>query len=234
MSGRALVTGASRGIGQAIARGLAEDGWEVLGTATGDTGIAAIEQAGLQAARLDVADLDSLPGFVAEHGPFTALVHNAGITADNLLLRMDDATVLRVLQTNLLGAIALSRACLRGMMKARMGRIIGVGSIVGATGNAGQANYCASKAGLEGFMRALAREVASRNITANVIAPGFIDADMTRGLGEEQRAALAAQIPLSRLGRPEDVAAAVRFLAGEGGAYITGQTLHVNGGMYMG
>lgn len=232
--GRALVTGASRGIGLAIARRLAAQGFAVLGTATGEAGMASIREAGLEAAQLDIADLDSLPGFIKAQGHFDCVVHNAGITADNLLLRLDDAALLKVLQTNLLGAMSLSRACLRSMMKARSGRIICIGSVVGSTGNAGQTNYAASKAGLEGFVRALAREVGSRGITVNLVAPGFIDTDMTRALSDEQRAALQKDIPLGRLGAADDVAAAVAFLAGAEAAYVTGHTLHVNGGMYMG
>lgn len=231
---RTLVTGASRGIGLAIAQRLQRDGYEVVGTATGDSGLAALATAGIPGAQLDVADLDSLAAFVKAHGPFTRLIHNAGITRDNLLLRLDDAALFSVLQTNLVGAMALTRACLRGMMKARDGRIVCIGSVVGSTGNAGQTNYAASKAGLEGFVRALAREVASRNITANLVAPGFIDTDMTRALSDEQRTTLANDIPLGRLGAPADIAAAVAFLCGPDANYMTGQTLHVNGGMYMG
>lgn len=232
--GSALVTGASRGIGLAIAKKLRADGYTVLGTATGDAGVASIQAAGLEAAVLNIADLKSIPGFVKEHGPFEVVVHNAGITRDNLLLRLDDEAIMQVLQTNLMGAMSLTRACLRGMMKARCGRVICVGSVVGSTGNPGQTNYAASKAGLQGFVRALAREVASRGITANMVAPGFIDTDMTRVLGDEQREALQKDIPLGRLGQPDDIAAAVSYLCSEGGAYVTGQTLHINGGMYMG
>ncbi len=231
---RALVTGASRGIGLAIATRLQADGFAVLGTATSDVGLEAIRAAGMDAAVLNVSVLESIAGFVKEHGPFHSVVHNAGITRDNLLLRLDDAAILQVLQTNLIGAMSLTRACLRGMMKAREGRVVCIGSVVGSTGNAGQTNYAASKAGLEGFVRALAREVASRGITANLVAPGFIDTDMTRALSEEQRATLQKEIPLGRLGSVEDVAAAVSYLCGSDASYMTGQTLHVNGGMYMG
>ncbi len=231
---RALVTGASRGIGLAIAKRLQADGFAVLGTATGESGLAAIRDAGMDAAALDISALDTIPDFVKQHGPFSRVVHNAGITKDNLLLRLDDAAILQVLQTNLVGAMSLTRACLRGMMKARDGRIVCIGSVVGSTGNAGQTNYAASKAGLEGFVRALAREVASRGITANLVAPGFIDTDMTRALSEDQRAALQKEIPLGRLGAVGDVAAAVGYLCGPDASYMTGQTLHVNGGMYMG
>ncbi len=231
---RVLVTGASRGIGLAIARRLSADGLSVLGTATSDSGLHALRENGIDGAVLDISALDSIPAFVKEHGPFSGVVHNAGITRDNLLLRLDDAAILQVLQTNLVGAMSLSRACLRGMMKARSGRIVCVGSVVGSTGNAGQTNYAASKAGLQGFVRALAREVASRGINVNLVAPGFIDTDMTRALSEEQRTALQKDIPLGRLGAVDDVAAAVSFLCGPDAAYMTGQTLHVNGGMYMG
>ncbi len=231
---RVLVTGASRGIGLAIARRLHADGLPVLGTATSENGLSALRDAGIDGAVLDISALDSIPAFVKEQGAFSRVVHNAGTTRDNLLLRLDDAAILQVLQTNLVGAMSLTRACLRGMMKAREGRIVCVGSVVGSTGNAGQTNYAASKAGLQGFVRALAREVASRGITANLVAPGFIDTDMTRALSDEQRDALQKDIPLGRLGSVDDVAAAVSYLCGPDAAYMTGQTLHVNGGMYMG
>lgn len=231
---KALVTGATRGIGAAIARALQDAGYAVVGTATSAAGAQAIHDQGLQGAVLNVSATETFADFVKQHGPFACVVHNAGITRDNLLLRMDDAAIAEVLQTNLIGAISLTRACLRGMMKARFGRVVCLGSVVGASGNAGQTNYAASKAGLEGFARSLAREVASRGITANVVAPGFIDTDMTRGLGDEQKQSLLSSIPLGRLGSPADVAAAVRFLCSDEAGYITGQTLHVNGGMYMG
>nr|MBV6628860.1 3-oxoacyl-ACP reductase FabG [Oceanococcus sp. HetDA_MAG_MS8] len=230
----ALVTGATRGIGAAIANALQDAGYMVVGTATSAHGAQAITERGLKGAVLDVSQPQSFPDFVKAHGPFACIVHNAGVTRDNLLLRLDDAAIAEVLHTNLIGAISLTRACLRGMMKQRFGRVVCLGSVVGAAGNAGQTNYAASKAGLEGFARSLAREVASREITANVVAPGFIDTDMTRGLSEEQRQSLLGSIPLGRLGQPEDIAAAVRFLCSDEAAYITGQTLHVNGGMYMG
>ncbi|MGQ0384458.1 MAG: 3-oxoacyl-ACP reductase FabG [Gammaproteobacteria bacterium] len=240
----ALVTGASRGIGQAIALGLGRAGATVIGTATGAAGVAAIDAA-LAAAGirgrgivLDVADGDAIDAAVAEvegrEGTITILVNNAGITRDTLLLRMKPEDWEAVIRTDLSSVFRSSKAVLRGMMKARKGRIINIASVVGQIGNAGQANYCAAKAGIGGFSRSMAREVASRGITVNVVAPGFIDTDMTRTLTEAQREALAAQIPLGRLGQAEDVAAAVCFLAGPGAAWITGETLNVNGGMAMG
>jgi len=239
----ALVTGASRGIGRAIALELAGLGAVVVGTATSEQG-AAVVGAMLDAAGtrgrglvLDVSDPAScaraLEDVEAREGPVTILVNNAGITRDGLLLRMKPEDWEAVINTNLSAVFRLSKGVLRGMMKARKGRIINVASVVGLIGNPGQANYSAAKAGIVGFTRSLAREVASRGITANVVAPGFIDTDMTRGLPEEQRAALASQIPLGRLGAAEDVAAAVAFLAGPGAAWITGETLNVNGGMHM-
>ena len=240
----AVVTGASRGIGAAIARRLGGLGATVVGTATTPEGAARLEAALREAGAdahgevLDVADPESVAGFVARveerHAPVTVLVNNAGITRDNLLLRMKDEEWEAVLRTNLDSVYRLSRAFLRGMMKQRWGRIVSVGSVVAELGNAGQANYAAAKAGMIGFTRALAREVGSRGITVNVVAPGFIETDMTRALPEAQREALAAQIPLGRLGAPEDVAAAVAFLCSPEAGYITGATLHVNGGMYMG
>ena len=240
----AVVTGASRGIGAAIARRLGALGATVVGTATTPEGAARLEAALREAGAdvhgevLDVADPESVAGFVARveerHAPVTVLVNNAGITRDNLLLRMKDEEWEAVLRTNLDSVYRLSRAFLRGMMKQRWGRIVNVGSVVAELGNAGQANYAAAKAGMVGFTRALAREVGSRGITVNVVAPGFIETDMTRALPEAQREALAAQIPLGRLGAPEDVAAAVAFLCSPEAGYITGATLHVNGGMYMG
>jgi 3-oxoacyl-[acyl-carrier protein] reductase len=239
----ALVTGASRGIGRAIALALGGEGATVIGTATGAVGLAAIDEA-LRAAgvagrgiALDVADGAACDAAVADieskEGAVTILVNNAGITRDTLLLRMKPDDWDAVIATNLGSVFRLSKAVLRGMMKARRGRIINIASVVGLVGNPGQANYCAAKAGIGGFTRSLAREVASRGITANVVAPGFIDTDMTKGLPDAQRAALAAQIPLGRLGAPEDVARAVCFLAGPGAAWITGETLNVNGGMHM-
>jgi 3-oxoacyl-[acyl-carrier protein] reductase len=239
----ALVTGASRGIGRAIALELGALGATVVGSATSPDGAAAIEAAlaehGLRGRGvvLDVADAASceacLKDIESQEGPVTILVNNAGITRDTLLLRMKQEDWDAVLDTNLAGVFRLSKGVLRGMMKARKGRIISIASVVGLIGNAGQANYAAAKAGIVGFTRSLAREVASRGITANVVAPGFIETDMTRGLPEEQRAALAGQIPLGRLGTPEDVAAAVAFLASARAAWITGETVNVNGGMHM-
>ena len=239
----ALVTGASRGIGRAIALALGVAGATVIGTATGGTGVAAIDE-GLKSAGaagrgliLDVADGVACDATIADiesrEGAVTILVNNAGITRDTLLLRMKPDDWDAVIATNLGSVFRLSKAVLRGMMKARRGRIINIASVVGLIGNPGQANYCAAKAGIGGFTRSLAREVASRGITVNVVAPGFIDTDMTQALPEAQRTALAAQIPLGRLGAPADIAEAVCFLAGPGAAWITGETLNVNGGMHM-
>ncbi|MBM3344676.1 MAG: 3-oxoacyl-ACP reductase FabG [Betaproteobacteria bacterium] len=239
----ALVTGASRGIGRAIALALGKAGATVAGTATSAAGAQAISQAlseaGINGAGFalnvtDTAQVDAVLGDIArQFGDIGILVNNAGITRDNLLLRMKDEEWDDILATNLKSVYRLSKAVLRGMMKARGGRIINIGSVVGATGNAGQANYAAAKAGMIGFSKSLAREIGSRNITVNCVAPGFIDTDMTRALSEEQRMALIGQIPLARLGEASDIAAAVVFLAGPGAAYITGATLHVNGGMHM-
>jgi len=236
----ALVTGASRGIGARIARALADAGAKVVGTATSESGAAAISTALTGAGRgivLDVAADASVQAAIdnvqANEGPPTVVVNNAGITRDNLLMRMKAEEWDDVLATNLSGVYRVSKACLKGMMKARKGRIINVASVVGIMGNAGQANYAAAKAGIIGFSKSLAREIGSRNITVNVVAPGFIDTDMTRVLPEDQRAALLAGIPLGRLGDTGDIAAAVVFLASAAGAYITGETLHVNGGMLM-
>ena len=239
----AIVTGASRGIGAAIADTLAGAGARVAGTATTDAGAAAIAErlagiaTGCCGERLDVNDPDgpeALVGRVSESlGAPTILVNNAGITRDQILMRMKDDDWDAVLDTNLRSVFRLSKACLRGMMKARRGRIISIASVVGSMGNAGQTNYAAAKAGMMGFSRSLAREIGSRGITVNVIAPGFIDTDMTRALDDQQRESLLRDIPLQRLGEPGDIAAAVLFLASEQGSYITGQTLHVNGGMYM-
>jgi len=239
----ALVTGATRGIGRAIALALANDGAKVTGTSTTSDGAAKINrymsEAGLdgEGVALDVddaaADEAVLSEIATRRGAITILVNNAGITRDNLLLRMKDDEWDAVMETNLKAVFRLSKLVLRGMMKARHGRIIQIGSVVGASGNPGQVNYAAAKAALVGFTKSLAQEVASRNITVNCVAPGFIDTDMTRALDEAQRAALLARIPLSRLGAPQDIADAVAFLAGPRAGYITGSTLHVNGGMLM-
>ena len=233
----ALVTGASRGIGRAIAVELAKQGARVVGTATTAQGAQAISEGGLTGRVLDVrnaAQSDELIAAVQkEFGDIAILVNNAAVTRDNLALRMKDADWDEVMETNLKPVFRLSRAVMRGMMKARWGRIINITSVVGAAGNPGQANYAAAKAGVVGMAKSLARELGSRNITVNCVAPGFIDTDMTRALSEEQKRALLAQIPLGRLGRPEDVASAVAFLASPAAAYVTGSVLHVNGGMYM-
>ena len=237
----ALVTGASRGIGAAIAARLANDGARVVGTATTHEGAlritAALASHGGRGAVLDVTSQESIDALIADidahEGPVSILCNNAGITRDMLLLRMKDQDWDLVMQTNLASVFRLSKAVLRGMMKARKGRIISIASIVGVVGNAGQANYAAAKAGMIGFTKSLAREVGSRGITANVIAPGFIDTDMTRALSDAQKETLNGQIPLSRLGQPADIAAAVAFLASPDASYITGETLHVNGGMHM-
>ena len=239
----AIVTGASRGIGAAISDALAMAGARVAGTATSKPGAEAIaERLGAIAPDgigevLDVNDPDgaeALVSRVAERlGAPTVLVNNAGITRDQILMRMKEDDWDAVIETNLRSVFRLSKACLRGMMKARGGRIISIASVVGSMGNAGQTNYAAAKAGMMGFSRSLAREIGSRGITVNVVAPGFIDTDMTRALDEKQREALLRDIPLQRLGEPGDIAAAVLFLASAQGAYITGQTIHVNGGMFM-
>ena len=239
----ALVTGASRGIGAAIADTLAEAGATVAGTATSQSGADAIsERLGSinPASRgyvLDVNEEGAAEALVkavsADFGAPTVLVNNAGITRDQILMRMKDEDWDVILETNLRSVFRLSKACLRGMMKARGGRIISIASVVGSMGNAGQSNYAAAKAGMMGFSRSLAREIGSRSITVNVVAPGFIDTVMTRALDDQQREALVRDIPLQRLGEPGDIAAAVLFLASEQGGYITGQTLRVNGGMYM-
>ncbi|PHV12567.1 3-oxoacyl-ACP reductase FabG [Chitinimonas sp. BJB300] len=239
----ALVTGASRGIGRAIAEALGREGAIVVGTATSESGAAAIG-AYLQQARiqgmglaLNVNEPAAVEAALAQiekaHGPVAVLVNNAGITRDQLLMRMKEDDWDAVMDTNLRSVYRLSKAVLRGMMKARWGRIISIASVVGASGSAGQTNYAAAKAGMMGFTKSLAREVGSRNITVNCVAPGFIDTDMTALLAEDYKQKLLAQIPLERLGRPEEIADAVTFLAGEKAAYVTGNTLHVNGGMYM-
>jgi 3-oxoacyl-[acyl-carrier protein] reductase len=236
----ALVTGASRGIGKAIAEELAARGATVVGTATSENGAAAIsEYLGDQGKGmvLNVTDPESISGVIDaitdEYGAISILVNNAGITRDNLMMRLKDEDWDAIIDTNLNSVFRLSKAVLRGMMKARKGRIINIGSVVGSTGNPGQTNYAAAKAGILGFSKAMAREVGSRGITVNVVAPGFIDTDMTRELSDDQRDALKASIPLNRLGEPQEIAKAVAFLSSPDAAYITGETLHVNGGMFM-
>lgn len=239
----ALVTGATRGIGKAIALQLASQGAIVIGTATSAAGAQAITSAlsavgnGGTGMVLNVSDSDSVSDtlklIVETYGAPAILVNNAGITRDNLLMRMKNDEWDDVVNTNMSSIFRMAKGCLRGMTKARWGRVINISSVVGSMGNMGQANYAAAKAGVEGFSRAMAREVASRNITVNSIAPGFIATDMTDALGEEQKEMLRTQIPLQRLGAPEDIAQLVGFLASDAGAYITGETIHVNGGMYM-
>jgi 3-oxoacyl-[acyl-carrier protein] reductase len=238
-----LVTGAAQGIGAAIVRELGRHGATIVGTGINEKDAERIDAALAEAEIpgrsivMDVRDPAQIEAGIAliekEYGGIYVLVNNAGITRDNLTMRMKDEEWDAVLDTNLKAVFRLCRAAMRGMMKARDGRIINISSVVGYAGNAGQANYCASKAGVAGMSRALARELGSRNITVNCVAPGFIDTDMTKVLEEKQRAALVANVPLGRLGQPEDIAAAVAFLASPGGAYISGTTIHVNGGMYM-
>jgi 3-oxoacyl-[acyl-carrier protein] reductase len=240
----ALVTGASRGIGRAIALELGKQGMTVIGTATSDAGAEAIsaylQEAGITGTGMcaDVGSDESVTALVSGIGEQfampTVLVNNAGVTRDNLLMRMKAEEWDTVINTNLSSMYRLCKACVKGMTKARTGRIVNISSVVGSSGNAGQSNYAASKAGIEGFTRSLAKEIGSRGITVNAVAPGFIDTDMTRDLPEQQTEALLAQIPLGRLGQPEEIAAVVGFLASSEGGYITGETLHVNGGMYMG
>ena len=237
----ALVTGASRGIGRAIALLLAERGFKVIGTATSDSGSAAIGEAlaplgglGLTLNVTDAAALDAaIDGIVKQHGGLHVLVNNAGITRDTLAMRLKDDDWDAVIDTNLKSVFRACRAAIKPMMKQRFGRIVNITSVVGASGNPGQANYCASKAGVAGMTRSLAKELGSRNITVNCVAPGFIATDMTEVLPEAQKAALMAQIPLGRLGAPQDIAEAVAFLASPAAGYITGTELHVNGGMFM-
>jgi len=238
----ALVTGASRGIGAAIALELAKQGLKVIGTATTDDGAAKITEtlsafAGCSGKTLNVNDVQAgealIADIVKEHAGLHVLVNNAGITRDNLAMRMKDDEWDAVIDTNLKAVFRLSRGVMRGMMKARFGRIISITSVVGASGNPGQANYAAAKAGVAGMTRALARELGSRNITVNCVAPGFIETDMTAGLPEDQHKALLSQIPLGQLGKPSDIAHAVAYLASPQAAYVTGQELHVNGGMFM-
>lgn len=239
----ALVTGASRGIGKAIAEALGEQGATVIGTATTEGGAEAITQrfaeAGIkgQGMRLDVGDESSVDAVMKDisdrFGAVAVLVNNAGITRDNLLMRMKSEEWDSVVNTNLTSVYRMTKACLRAMMKAKTGRIINIASVVGASGNAGQTNYSAAKAGMFGFTKSLAQEVGSRGITVNAVAPGFIDTDMTRELPDAQRDALLSSIPLGRLGKPEEIASVVVFLASDAAAYVTGETIHVNGGMYM-
>lgn len=238
-----LVTGASRGIGRAIAESLGKAGATVVGTATTDAGAQSISEyfaeAGIKGKglSLNVTEPESIDAVIkdiaSEYGAITVLINNAGITRDNLMLRMKEEEWDAIMTTNLTSVYRLSKACLRGMMKARHGRIISISSVVGSTGNAGQANYAAAKAGVVGFSKSLAQEIGSRGITVNVVAPGFIDTDMTRELSEDQRSKLLENIPLRKLGQPDDIANAVLFLASDMSSYISGETLHVNGGMYM-
>ncbi len=236
----ALITGASRGIGRAIAEQLVEDGFFVIGTATSDSGADAISAylAGNgKGLKLNVADSESIAQVIKqiadEYAAPAVLINNAGITRDNLLMRMKDEEWDDIINTNLTSVFRMSKAVLRGMMKAKTGRIINISSVVGSTGNAGQANYAAAKAGMVGFAKSMAKEVGSRNITINTVAPGFIDTDMTKGLADEHKNALMSSIALGRLGEPKEIAHAVSFLASEGASYITGETIHVNGGMFM-
>ncbi|WP_171052126.1 3-oxoacyl-ACP reductase FabG [Vibrio sp. Hep-1b-8] len=236
----ALVTGASRGIGRAIAELLVERGATVIGTATSESGAAAISEylgENGKGLALNVTDVESIEATLKtindEFGAIDILVNNAGITRDNLLMRMKDSEWDDIIDTNLTPIFRMSKAVLRGMMKKRAGRIINVGSVVGTMGNAGQANYAAAKAGVIGFTKSMAREVASRGVTVNTVAPGFIETDMTKALNDDQRAATLSNVPAGRLGDPREIASAVVFLASPEAAYITGETLHVNGGMYM-
>lgn len=236
----ALVTGASRGIGKAIAQALVEQGATVVGTATSENGAAAIgDYLGENGAGkvLDVSNPESIESLLAEikaqFGDVDILVNNAGITRDNLLMRMKEDEWQSILDTNLTSIFRMSKAVLRPMMKKRAGRIINIGSVVGSSGNPGQTNYSAAKAGLIGFSKSMAREIASRGITVNVVSPGFIDTDMTKVLTDDQKSGIMKDVPMERLGKPEEIAATVAFLASDGAAYITGETIHVNGGMFM-
>jgi len=236
----ALVTGASRGIGRAIAEQLVADGFFVIGTATSDGGAESIStylSSDGKGLKLNVADAESIAAVIKQiaddYAAPAVLVNNAGITRDNLLMRMKDDEWDDIITTNLTSIFRMSKAVLRGMMKAKTGRIINISSVVGATGNAGQTNYAASKAGMIGFAKSMAKEVGSRNITVNTVAPGFIDTDMTKELADEHKEALMSSIALGRLGDPKEIAHAVSFLASEGASYITGETIHVNGGMFM-
>ncbi len=239
----ALVTGASRGIGRAIAEKLGADGFTVVGTATTDSGAENIslylKEAGIvgEGMSLNVTDSESVDAVIklitANYGAPTVLVNNAGITKDNILMRMKQDEWDDVVTTNLSSIYRLSKACVRGMTKARWGRIVNISSVVGSMGNVGQSNYAATKAGMEGFSRALAKELGSRSITVNCVAPGFIDTDMTKELSEEHKELMLSQVPLARLGQPEEIAAVVSFLVSEPAGYITGDTIHANGGMYM-
>lgn len=239
----ALVTGASRGIGAAIAESLGSQGATVVGTATSDSGAAAISQRlsdlGIKGRglRLNVNEEGAIDSVIkeitSEFGSPTVLVNNAGITKDNLMLRMKDEEWDDVISTNLSAVFRVTKACLRGMTKARWGRVINISSVVGSMGNPGQCNYAATKAGVAGFARSLGKEVGARGITVNTVAPGFIDTDMTKVLEDAQRDAMLSIVPVKRLGKPEEIAAVVNFLCSEGAAYITGETIHVNGGMYM-
>ena len=239
----ALVTGATRGIGKAIALQLASQGATVIGTATSESGAEKIKVSLSEAGNagtgivLDVSSPESIEAALAlineQFGAPTILVNNAGITRDNIMLRMKEDEWDSVINTNLSSIYRISKAVLRGMTKARWGRIVNIGSVVGRMGNAGQANYAAAKAGVEGFSRSLAREVGSRGITVNTVAPGFIDTDMTKELSDDHKAVMLANVPVKRLGQPEEISAAVGFLASDSAAYITGETLHINGGMYM-
>ncbi|REG85786.1 3-oxoacyl-ACP reductase FabG [Marinomonas pollencensis] len=236
----ALVTGATRGIGKAIASALVEQGATVIGTATSESGAQSISEYLGENGKgwvLDVSSSESVDAVIkeinAEYGAPTILVNNAGITRDNLMMRMKEDEWDQVINTNLSSVFRVTKACLRGMTKAKFGRVISISSVVGSMGNGGQTNYSAAKAGLEGFSRSLAAEIGSRGITVNCVAPGFIETDMTKVLPDEHKAKLVEKVPASRLGQPEEIAAAVAFLASNGAGYITGETLHVNGGMYM-